>query len=428
MHAAIVEEIIHSGAQIHSMADGTINENNYRMWIAMNGYKAASEIDELKRRHDEGMDNRFHKRNLPAKLPMSHRLVRDTESGKVTGVELNPDFALIWQDLAALLLEGVPWNRVEDELYRRFGHVHPATGRQFGIGVLRKVVYTPTFWGHLARNHTTQGSGGRHTRRRTDGLYWTYDDTVLPAAGIDLIRYCESIPPVWTGELRQRVIDELRRRRNQQGRAYSRDTHRFSGLSLCGVCGSTMNTNTQKLVSGKVIRRIYCSDKSCGNRRMIHYDALQAKINELLERAVEDNSPLVFTDVSGAAGNEALPALYAKREQLDKQIERMLVEQSLAASGLQTHYRTMLSRLHSEHAAVTRRINETEHAQQLVQSADYSRFQALNDLRNTGLEAFWQKPETQINQLLHRLFGLKRLIIVEGKVVRVADGTRQRHL
>lgn len=428
MHAAIVEEVIHSGAQIHSMADGTINENNFRMWIAMNGYKAASEIDDLMRKRTEGMNHRFHERHLPAKLPVSHQPVRDNTNGKVTGIELNPDYALLWQDVAALLLDGVPWYKLEEELYSRFGHVNPTTGQPFAKQVIRQVVLTPTFWGHLARNHTRQGSGNKHTRRRNDGLHWTYDDTVTPAAGVDLIRNCEGIPPVWTGELRQRVIEELRRRRGQQGKAYSRDTHRFSGLSLCGLCGSAMNIHVSKLAHGATVRRIFCSDRTCENRRMVKFDALQAKISELLERAIARGEAMLFADASGEETHGTLAALNAKREQLDAQIQRVLIEQSLAASTLQPQYRTLLARLSEEQSSVSQRASEVEQQQQRAQSRYYTQMQAFNELRGMGVEAFWQQSETKINQLLHRLFGMKRLIILDGKVARVADGKRQRHV
>lgn len=426
MHAAIVEEIIHAGAQIHSMADGTINESNYRMFIAMNGYKAASEIDELKRKRAEGMQHRFYERHLPAKLPVSHRLVRDTASGKVTGIELNPDYTLLWQDAAALLLEGVAWYRLEAELYARFGHVNPITRQPFGKGVLRQAILTPTFWGHLARNHTMQGTGSKHTRRRTDGLHWTYDDTVIPAKGIDLIRHCEDIPPVWTGELRQRLVDELRRRRGQQGRAYSRDTHRFSGLCLCGSCGRSLSTHISKLAHSSR-RRVFCPNPECQNRRMVAYEDVQAYIHASLERTLQRNDALLFMETPGAVDNETLSALYAKREKLDSQIERMLTEQSLAGDALQAHYRTMLSRLGDEQSTVTERITEMEQAQQRSQSSQYSRIQAMEDVRAIGLDNLWQQPDMKINQLLHRLFGIKRLIVLNGRVVRVADGARQRH-
>jgi DNA invertase Pin-like site-specific DNA recombinase len=47
LHAYITEQIIKCGATIFSLADGLIDERNYRMWIAMSGFKAAGEIDRL---------------------------------------------------------------------------------------------------------------------------------------------------------------------------------------------------------------------------------------------------------------------------------------------------------------------------------------------------------------------------------------------
>lgn len=160
---------------------------------------------------------------------------------------------------------------------------------------------------------------------------------------------------------------------------------------------------------------------------MVAYEDVQAYIHAALERALERADGLVFMEAPGAVDNQTLSTLHTKQQQLTAQIERLLSEQSLAADGLQSHYRTMLSRLAEEQSTVQERITALEQAQQKAQSSQYSRTAALDDVRAIGLDSFWQQPDMKINQVLHRLFGLKRLVVLNGRVVRTADGSRQRH-
>ena len=53
---------------------------------------------------------------------MSHKLIRD-DRGQALRLEVDESKRRLWADLAALILEGVGWHRIEHELYERFGHV-----------------------------------------------------------------------------------------------------------------------------------------------------------------------------------------------------------------------------------------------------------------------------------------------------------------
>jgi DNA invertase Pin-like site-specific DNA recombinase len=92
LHAYVVERTIDSGARIFSLQDGFIDETNYRMWIAMGGYSAAGEIDNLKKKRQIGFDARA-RRGLPvnAKVVASHKLLRDEKTGKALKVVIDGD-------------------------------------------------------------------------------------------------------------------------------------------------------------------------------------------------------------------------------------------------------------------------------------------------------------------------------------------------
>jgi DNA invertase Pin-like site-specific DNA recombinase len=97
LHAYITEQIIKSGGTIFSLADGLIDERNYRMWIAMSGFKAAGEIDRLVKARDTAMTD-LAKRGLPitSRIPISHRAIRDEKTGKTIRLDVDERRRRLW--------------------------------------------------------------------------------------------------------------------------------------------------------------------------------------------------------------------------------------------------------------------------------------------------------------------------------------------
>ena len=147
LHAYVVETTINEmRGRIYSIADGWIDEKNYRMFTAMSGYRAAGAVDALVQARDRAMDNAA-QRGLPTSaVPvMSHQIIYG-KGHKRERLEVNESKRRLWDDLATLILEGVAWDNIEDELYKRYGHINPDTGRRYGSRTMYKVVYNPYFW------------------------------------------------------------------------------------------------------------------------------------------------------------------------------------------------------------------------------------------------------------------------------------------
>ncbi|MBZ0275370.1 MAG: recombinase family protein, partial [Anaerolineae bacterium] len=136
LHAYVVERTINIKARIYSLQDGWIDDTNYRMFIAMSGYKAAGDIDRLVKARDRAITARA-QRGLPitSRIPMSHQVVRDQTTGKAICLQVNEDKRRLWTDLAELILEGVAWFSIEDELFNRYGHVRD-NGERYYPGYL----------------------------------------------------------------------------------------------------------------------------------------------------------------------------------------------------------------------------------------------------------------------------------------------------
>jgi hypothetical protein len=49
----------------------------------------------------------------------------------------------------------------------------------------------------------------------------------------------------------------------------------------------------------------------------------------------------------------------------------------------------------------------------------------LDEIAAMSLEAIWQQESRYINQMLHRLMGKKRFLLLDGEVIGVAEVTRR---
>jgi DNA invertase Pin-like site-specific DNA recombinase len=417
LHAYITEQIIKSGATIFSLADGLIDERNYRMWIAMSGFKAAGEIDRLVKARDTAMTD-LAKRGLPitSRIPISHRTLRDEKTGKVTRFEVNENRRRMWDDLAHLILEGIAWERMERELYSRFGHVNDK-GEIFHPNFMHRLVMRPMFWGHMARFHCSKESkNGFKTGR------WVYDESEPIPEGTLVFRNTHSA--VWTGELADRVRQELdRRSQHIRGRAKPHTTHVLSGLVICGECGSFMSVFADR---GSKYRGIFCPASkgkatirhSCSNRGVTNQRPILERLNRYLEQMLCENTTDIFTDQVSD-----VPTLQRRVARLDADIVRIedqvriaIRKQTTAREEVQHIFDEEIEKL-SDQLKVMRESRARLQGEALAtQHKNAVQQVTLEELASLTLERFWQQESRTINQTLHRLMGKRRLVLLGGEI------------
>ncbi len=426
LHAYVVERTINIKAKIYSLQDGWVDESNFRLWIAMSGYKAAGDIDRFVKARDRAMTARA-KMGLPisSRVPISHRVVRDAETGKALRLEVNEEKRQLWNDLAALILEGLAWDSLDGALFARFGHVNDK-GVPYYAGYLYRLIMKPIFWGHLARYYANPdcSNGFKYGA-------WMYDESVpVPE---DAVVFRNTHEPVWTGELAERVKAEIRRRSETvRGNTDPAKTHRFAGLGVCAECGSFWSTHVKK---SKSYRGVLCpSAKSrasnlpnCSNRKIMSEKRLIALVNGYLAQMIERNSTDVFNAVQPTEFDfpKRLRELNAEIAKLEVQARTLIREQAKAGSELQGMYQEELAQidLRLKNMKVTREVlakkaAESEKTTALQQAT-------LQELAELSLEAFWQQESRYINQVLHRLMGKKRFLLLDGDIIGVAEIRRK---
>lgn len=416
--AYVVESIVDDcGRRIYSFNDGWVDKQNAGMFAAMKGYAAAQDIKFLVEARRRGMHARAERGLLvSSRDPFSHVTVRDA-GGKALRTEVNERLRRLWDDAATLILEGVSWPQIEAQLYERFGHVDD-TGRAFQPYMMYYTVMSPTTWGHIAIGRYSAGS-----LRGTRAGAWAFDVAEPAPDGVTVYR--DAIPPLWTGALAERLKAEIRRRMDTvKGRAYSDETHRYSSVFVCGVCGGGMIYMTGNRFVGlrcaNTIRR-QRGEYLCAARGVASIRSLDKQIDAILRRRL-DGVALAAPNETPESDGDALARLETELVAVNAQLERLIYEQSMQSESVQARYRTTITSVSERLDTLERAAAIARHKSQQTSAVIEQEAQAANDLREMTIENFWQASEREQNQFLHRLLVNRQFVLLNKEIV----GTSQR--
>lgn len=407
-----VARTIHIGAKLYMLNEGWVDESNYRMYISMSGFSAATQVDNLKKGAKETKIRSAEKGlSTGSRHAYSHKWVRN-DAGKLVSLELDESKRRLWDDLASVFLEGVSYKHIERELFERFGHVDERTGKPFTRYFFYHLLHNPYFWGNSGRSYkSVQTKNGQKVGA------WVYNPSCPAPEGVHI--FYNTNDAVYTGELAGRVQDELRRRAMAiQGTARPYRTHKFTGLILCGYCNHYM------AFSGKGMYRCQSyemarSEPRCDRSRHISERKVQkwvhAKLVEMLDHdmpdllARSDDRP----DLSGRINQ-----LQREAADLEAQARALVVKQGQAHSALVSIYDDQLETLGERIERVQRALSDAEQEQR---ARDTNAARAAYHELPPNIEDLWTWESTAINQLLHRLMGNRRLVVKDGMILSTAD-------
>lgn len=423
MQSWVVENVIRHGGEVYRIHGGWINKHDYAFQIGIGGVLSTNDIDRLREQRHHAMNARA-ARGLPttAKPLFSHvvrrdefgKPLRDTD-GKLLPMVVNPKLRRLWDDAADLLLEGVSFKMLEAELYRRFGHV-TEDGAPYVTNCIRFALYSPTFWGHSARYHNTGKLAGRKHGE------WVFDDALSPPDGVLLYRHTHEA--VYTGALADSVRAELQRRETvARGRSSSRHAGRFTGLLICAECTYYYGYERK----GKYVY-LYCGARNvgtyrsrpCGQTKGVSEAQVQRFLNALLERALDAGAleaALALPEPDDRAAADRAERIAQELADLESQAQRLVVKQTSAPEALSHVYDAEITRVGERYTILRAALQQAEHSRRRAEQESAQERQALAELSGMGLPVFWEQPDNTINQLLHRIFGNRRLAVADGQIL-----------
>ena len=406
LHTYVVEATIRAGARIYSLQDGWVDAQNFRMYAAMNGYMAAAHVDQMVRQREAALERNASKgRPGLGKPPFGYQVLR---SDKVIPVCLIPDPGVrcILDEAADLLLQGIGWHRIANTLSEA-GHRTP-TGARWQPSTVRRLFYNPSLWGHTARRYLHYA----HGRERR----WAYDERE-PVPG-DVSMYRSTHEPMWSGERAEAIRAELRRREVVRGRENRH--YPFGRFIVCAECGryyvSRPTASRGYFAYGCVTRRR--DNEACSNRQFLRVEYVQQVVDDLLRQAIDaaDVSTLLAPSGDTADYASAIASAEFEIEALQRKLLNLVLQSAESGAELQPAYAEAMSAVQAQIEAVTRQIQRLT-AQ--AASADTTTQQSALDALN--LDAFWQQDGHIINVTLHRIFGQRRLLALNGEIIGLCD-------
>ncbi len=414
LFARVVEEtILGAQARIFSLTDGMIDEHNFRMWIAMCGYKSASHIDGLVEARHSGMEKRVKMGLNSHRVPLGFTLkLKDHSREPEALIHASEQRSLI-QDMATLLLDRVGWGRFGEELYQRYGHVNPLTGQPYTSRTFYTFFHNPFTWGH-----TAYGYAGKQ------GL-WAFDETEATPDGVTMHRNLHQ--PLYTGELAEQVKAELRRRDAAKGRASTNRSYFFTGLLICGTCGNSLTIQArqhyyrdgEKRPLRHHYNQWYCNHarkfKDCPERRIVPDTIVKTYVNSLLTEIRKKRSLAILRTGQPVLSGD-VEKLRRDIADLEKQIDVMILRESQAPDSTRDRYTRQIEQAGERLEILRRNLAETRIHQPEIER---QRLQdsALAQLGEITLAQFWALPPKEVNRRLHHLLGDVRLVASQGQIV-----------
>ena len=153
-------------------------------------------------------------------------------------------------------------------------------------------------------------------------------------------------------------------------------------------------------------------------------------MNDYLQQMIERQSTDIFNEPDPIQEDTEL-----RVQQLDGEIATLEIEarslirqQAKAGAELQAIYQEELAQINTrlKNMKVTRDTLQSKLT--VSESTTALQESTLEEIAEMSLEAFWKQESRYINQVLHRLFGKKRLLLLDGEIIGVAEVNRRQRL
>jgi hypothetical protein len=156
----------------------------------------------------------------------------------------------------------------------------------------------------------------------------------------------------------------------------------------------------------------------CDGARSVAAVKAQKAIDELLHFAVDDND-LALLEPEQTITIDQINDLEVALRTVESNIDILISEQLVADSAARRYYAQRIAAA-SQHADAYRAELEQLRLRKIDQTHQHEeRITALDELKAITLEEFWKLEPRKINQLLHRIFLGRRLVIQGDEILRV---------
>lgn len=429
LFAYVVTNVMRSGAKIYSHLGGWYVPDNYQLKMAIGMINVSSEMQRLQSVGWAAKQAKAPEGELVHGPPPWGYLVTRNEKGRTIRMVPDESKRVIIEAAARLLIDGVSWFYLEQELFARYGYTRD-NGKPFYRWFFYSLFYNPVFWGHAAIGRLARYKTTKRTKHTRNGQ-WAFDRACAPPDGVQIwydvnTPYLIDDPSLGENNLGGRLRDELIRRRDVvRGRSRTTSLQMFSGLLICYECGYAF---TFGRVSKKRIPIYRCRSKwTAGtNCRVGHIQEKQVRawFDEQLRAMIAANDPQLFQRMSGSEQDSRREEnLRAAAARLDQQLERGIDEQlSTENPQLRESFRRRLEKLSADRLAIERELEQLTRQNTAQRLGSQDAYRVL--LSFPLLDDFWSADTNLINRTLYGLLGDNVLVVKEKRISGAAKRKR----
>ena len=167
----------------------------------------------------------------------------------------------------------------------------------------------------------------------------------------------------------------------------------------------------------------------CNQWGYVPYRDIQAYLDARLRELLDGTATDIFQEGQASAGTpqEHVDAAEVELTELEERIGRLIDEQSAAPEAAQNFYRKHVGDLTDQSEKLRKRVLQLKrNAAATTQQHVVAQNTTIAELRKVTREGFWLQPDTTINQMLHRLFGNRQLVILDKQIVGSVERRRKR--
>lgn len=426
MGAEFVAKTYRAGMMIYSEADGWRRSERQALdWIASAGLRAQSNVMFLvdaRKKATPGLAKKG--LYVTGKPPRTHKLVRD-ERGKRLGVVIDEHMRNVMYDAARLVMEGVEYPYLEDELLARFGHCQP-DGKPYTRLTFYTLLMNPFTYGHIAEGRGKKRGVGRYPKR---GMWIFGPGHDAPE---DVQMFYDMHEPIFDADTQAGLIGEMSRR---FGRRKPRPRKEMWGtrLFVCKRCRSTMEFSnspkkhtrkdgarvvyqTQSYFKCGTLRNTRADYPACDNRKYLREADAKAAVNDWLEMRLAQVGARPL-DIEPSELRADFERAEAEVQRLERLVNRLVLQRAEAPDGTEAIYAAQIEANGRALKLATERLNAQRAAHAQIEQAAAAEKQIAADIREMGLDQFWDQPAALINTRLRVLLGNVRFSVDDGKVV-----------
>lgn len=427
LYAQVMGNVIKSNARIFSHSDGWIDQSNVETFMAIGGFSASNDIHKLVKRRAMGMRQRLKEgRTTTSGVSDTHQRVRDPVSGKELGLVVNENKRRLFDDAAELILEGVGWRNIEQELYSRFGHV-AASGQPYSRGRIYSLIMKPLTWGHNAMNFRSAYKGNSWAAFGE----WIFEPGHPIPPGVN-IEY-NTVVPVYEGELAERLKAEIKFRMDSvRGNTPSKHKYWYTGLVVCRECGYYMGTyaSTEREPRLKCATRWNQSHSrgECHQTRSVMASYLKEWFTARLGEMIESGGYSLLSQDEDSAAPDRDETLQADVDHLVEEIHMMVRDKRKAVgTALEAILEEQINEANELLGIRKTRLIELEQQSFIGRQAHNEQVRTLDMIRDRGLPWFWEQDAPFIRNSLLALLAGKRLAALDGQIKRLVAAPKFAH-